>query len=111
MDKAKYLNIFNAFNNVPLEDFLKGIFKGLSANQRRQLVLQDVSYHRYSDNVVTLEAWINMVPAESNRWIWAQVEMDAATGSIQEYYYTRDHYGKQALPSLQACIRYYKDTK
>ena len=111
MDNAKYLNIFNAFEKAPLEDFLKGIFKGISAEQRKALVLEEVSYHRFNADVVTLEAWICVAPVESNQWIWVIVEMDAAAGTIQESFFTRDHYGKEALPSLQACIDYYKEEK
>lgn len=111
MDNAKYLNIFNAFEKAPLEDFLKGIFKGLSAEQRKALVLEDVSYHRLNADVVTLEAWMCVAPVESNQWIWVRVEMDAAAGTIQELFFTKDNYRKQALPSLQACIDYYKEEK
>ena len=64
MENAQYLNIFNAFEKVPLEDSLKGIFKGISAEQRKSLVLEDVSYHRLNAEVVTLEAWMCVVPRE-----------------------------------------------
>jgi len=112
MENAKYLNIFSAFEKAPLEDFLKGIFKGIPAEQRKSLVLEDVSYHRLNAEVVTLEAWMCIAPVESNQWIWVRVEMDAAAGAVQEYFFTKDNYRKQALPSLQACIDYYKeDTK
>lgn len=111
MDNAKYLNIFSAFEKAPLEDFLKGIFKGISTEQRKSLVLEDVSYHRLNADVVTLEAWMCVEPVESNQWIWVRAEMDSAAGTVQELFFTRDNYRKQALPSLQACIDYYKEEK
>ena len=111
MENAKYLNIFSAFEKAPLEDFLKGIFKGVSVEQRKSLVLENVSYHRLNADVVTLEAWMCVAPVESNQWIWARVEMDAAAGTVQEFFFTKDNYRKQTLPSLQACIDYYKEEK
>ena len=108
MDKTKYLNIFGAFEKAPLEDFLKGIFKGITAEQRKSLLIEDVSYHRLNANVVTLEAWMCLVPMESNQWIWVRVEKDDATGSLQEHFFTKESYRKQALSTLQECIDYYK---
>lgn len=109
MDNVKYINIFSAFEKAPLEDFLKVIFKGITAGQRKSLIIEDVSYHRLNADVVTLEAWINIAPVESNQWIWVIVEMDASTDTIQEEYFTRNNYREEALPSLQACIDYYKN--
>ena len=111
MDNEKYLKIFNAFENAPLEDFLKGVFRDVSVEQRKSLVLEDVSYHRLSADVVTLEAWMCVEPIESNQWIWVRVEMDRASGEILEYFFTRDSYRKQSLTSLQACVDYYKEEK
>lgn len=48
-----------------------------------------------------------VAPVESNQRIWVRVEMDAAASTVQELFFTRDNYRKQALPSLQACIEYY----
>lgn len=70
-------------------------------------MLEDVSYHRPNADVVTLEAWIYVAPVESNQRIWVRVEMDAAAGTVQKLFFTRDNYRKQALLSLQACIEYY----
>lgn len=109
MDNTKYLSIFGAFEKAPLEDFLKGIFKGLTEEQSKSLLIEDVSYHRLNANVVTLEAWMCMAPMETNQWIWVRVEKDDASGSVQEQFFTKDSYRKQALSSLQECLEYYKD--
>ena len=108
MDNTKYLGIFDAFEKAPLEDFLKGIFKGTTAEQRKSLVIEDVSYHRLNADVVTLEAWMCLAPMESNQWIWVRVEKNDATGSVQEQFFTKDSYGQRPLGSLQECIDYYK---
>ena len=109
MDNTKYLSIFGAFEKAPLEDFLKGIFKGLSEEQSKSLLTGDVSYHRLNANVVTLEAWMCMAPMETNQWIWVRVEKDDVSGSVQEQFFTKDSYRKQALSSLQECLDYYKE--
>ena len=108
MDNTKYLRIFGAFEKAPLDDFLKGIFKGITAEQRKSLVIEDLSYHRLNADVVTLEAWMSLAPMESNQWIWVRVEKDDATGSVQEQYFTKDSYRKQAFSSLQECLEYYE---
>lgn len=108
MDNTKYLSIFSAFEKAPLEDFLKIVFKGISAEQRKSLLIEDVSYHRLNADVVTLEAWMCLAPVESNQWIWVQVSMNGSSGDIQESYQTKDSYGKQSLNSLKGCIDYYK---
>lgn len=108
MDNTKYLSIFGAFEKAPLEEFLKGIFNGINAEQRKSLVIEDVSYHRLNADVVTLEAWMCLAPMESNQWIWVRVEKDDAAGSVQEQFFTKDSYRQQALTSLQDCLEYYK---
>jgi len=109
MDNTKYLSIFSAFEKAPLEDFLKGIFKGITTEQRKSLVIEDESFHRLNADVVTLEAWMCLTPMESNQWIWVRVEKDDASGSVQEQFFTKDSYRKQALSSLQECLEYYKE--
>lgn len=109
MDNTKYLSIFGAFKKAPLEDFLKGIFKGITPEQRKSLLIEDVSYHRLNPNFVTLEAWMCMAPMETNQWIWVRVEKDDASGSVQEQFFTKDSYRKQSLASLQECLAYYKE--
>ena len=111
MDNTKYLSIFCAFEKAPLEEFLKGIFKGITEEQRQSLIIEDVSYHRLNADVVTLEAWMCLAPVESNRWIWVRVEMDAASNTVRELFFTRENYREQALPSLQACMDYYMEKK
>ena len=108
MDNTKYLRIFGAFAKAPLDDFLKGIFKGITAEQRKSLVIEDLSYHRLNADVVTLEAWMSLAPMESNQWICVIVEKDDATGSLLEQFYTKDTFRHRSLESLQECIEYYK---
>lgn len=106
--EEKYLNLFKAFERAPMEEFLKTIMDAVSAEDRKRLVLEDVSFHRYNADVVSLEAWMCLTPIESNQWIWVRVEKDSSSGSLQEEYNTKDSYGKESLHSLQACIDYYK---
>lgn len=109
MDKTKYHSIFDAFEKAPLGDFLKVIFKGITPEQRKSLIIEDVSYHRFNPDIVTLEAWICMDPIESDQWIWVRVEKDNASGSVQGLFYTKDSYRKQTLSSLQECLEYYEE--
>lgn len=104
----KYRQLFEQFALAPMEGFLKILFKGISAEVRKQLVLEDVAYHRHSADVVALDAWMCVMPVESNQWIWARVEMNGATGAVEEQFFTRDNYRQQALGSLEECIDYYK---
>lgn len=67
MDKTKYYSIFDAFEKAPLEDFLKVIFKGITPEQRKSLIIEDLSYHRFNPDIVTLEAWMCMDPIESDQ--------------------------------------------
>ena len=108
MKEEKYAELFDAFAKAPIEEFLKLLFKGISPEVRRQLVLEDVSYHRLSAELVTLEAWMCMVPVESNRWIWVRVEC-GRDGAVQEQFFTKDSYRQQALGSLEECIEYYNN--
>ena len=88
---------------------MKILFKGVSADIRKQLVLEDVAYHRHSADVVALDAWMSLVPIEANKWIVARVEMDCSTGKIEELFLAKDSYRKQQLGSLEECIAYYKN--
>ena len=108
MQEERYKKIFMELEQAPIEEFLKIIMRNVPAEDRKRLVLEDVSFHRYNADIVSLEAWMCLAPVESNQWIWVRVEMDAATGSIQEEFYTTESYRKETLPSLQACIDYYK---
>ena len=111
MEEKEYLSLFEAFEKAPMEEFLKTIMDAVSAEDRKRLVLEDVSFHRFNANVVTLEAWLSLEPVESDRWIGVRVEKDAAAGSIHEEFYTKDSYRKESLHSLQACIDYYRKTE
>ena len=108
MKKEKYVELFTAFALAPMEEFLKLLFKGLSADVRKQLLLEDVAYHRMNADIVALDAWMCVAPVESNQWIWARVEMNSATGAVEEQFFTKDNYCQQALESLEECIAYYK---
>ena len=111
MNKEKYAELFAAFGRAPMEDFLRTLFKGVSIEARKQLVLEDVAYHRHSADVVALDAWMSLVPIESNQWIMARVEMDCSTGKIEELFLAKDSYRKQQLSSLEECVHYYKNMK
>ena len=111
MNREKYAELFAAFAQAPMEEFLKTLFKGIPADIRKRLVLEDVAYHRHSADVVALDAWMCMVPIEANQWIWARVEMNGASGTVEEQFFTKDNYGQQALGSLVECIEYYKNAK
>ena len=108
MEEEKYLNLFKAFEKAPMEEFLKTIMDAVSPEEQKGLILEDVSFHRYNANVVSLEAWLCLSPVESNQWIWLRVEMETSSRTIHEEFYTKDSYRKESLPSLQACIDYYK---
>ena len=94
-----------------MEEFLKTIFKGVPADIRKQLVLEDVAYHRHSADVVALDAWMSLAPIESNEWIMVRVEMDCSTGNIEEMFLAKDSSRKQPLHSIEECVEYYKSNK
>ena len=103
MNRARFSDLFAAFRKAPIKYFLELIFEGVPEELKNRLIMEDVSYHRYSDEIVTLEAWMVFDSPDSNQWIWIQVEMNTASGNVREYYYTRDSYGKESLSSLKAC--------
>ena len=110
MNKEKYAELFAAFGQAPMEEFLKTLFKGISADIRKQLVLEDVAYHRHSADIVALDAWMSLVPIEANKWIMARVEMDCSTGKIEELFLAKDSSCRnQQLSSLEECVDYYKN--
>jgi len=109
MNIKAYRNLFDSFEQAPLADFLKVILAGISDEDKKELVIVDLSYHQLNaDNVLTLEAFFSLSSKESDQWIWIQVEKELKTGSIQEEFFTRDSYLRNSLPSLQACIDFYK---
>ena len=111
MEEEKYLNLFKAFEKAPMEEFLKTIMDEVSPEEQKGLILEDVSFHRYNADVVSLEVWMCLAPVESNQWIWVRVEMDTASGDIKEYYCTKDSYSRQSLSSLKACMECYRKTE
>ena len=111
MNKEKYEALFAAFGEAPMEEFLKLLFKDVTPEVRRQIVLEDVAYHRHSADVVALDACMCVTPIESNQWIWARVEMDCSTGKIEEYFLAKDSYRQQTLESIEECVEYYQKAK
>ena len=110
MSKADYSELFEAFGKAPIEDYIELLFDGIPDELKNRLVMEDLSYHRYSTEIVTLEAWMVVDSSDSNQWIWIQVEMNTASGHIKEHYYAKDSYSKQSLSSLRACLDYYRKT-
>ena len=100
MNKAKYNELFAAFEEAPMKEFLELLFEGVPVELKDRLIIHDVSYHRLSPETVTLEAWMVLDSPDSDQWIWARVEWDPASGDVKEYYCTKDSYGKQSLSRL-----------
>ena len=108
MKKEKYETIFEAFDKAPMEEFLETIFEDTTKELRNRLILEDVSYHRHSADIVTLEVWMVISPLESDQWILARVEMDRSTGKMEEMFLARDSYRKMPLNSIEDCVKYYE---
>ena len=109
MKKEKYETLFKAFEKAPMEEFLETIFEDTTKELRDRLILEDVSYHRHSADIVTLEVWMVLSPLESNQWILARVEMDRSTGMMEEMFLARDSYRKMPLNSIEDCVIYYQE--
>ena len=109
MNKAKYVKLFAAFGKAPMEEFLELLFEGVSKELKNRLIIEDVSYHRHSAEIVTLEAWMVIDSPESDRWIWVRVEADSSHNTIEEQFLTKDSYRKQELHSLDECFDYYDE--
>lgn len=107
MKKETYPDLFHAFGKAPMEGFMGVLFSPLNEEQRQSLMIEDVSYHRYNADLVSLEAWMCVAPFENNQWIWVRVEMNSKTGNVDELYFTKDSYRQQSLPTLKDCIDYY----
>lgn len=101
MNKAKYNELFEAFGKAPMKEFQELLFEGVPVELKKRLIIQDVSYHRLSPEIVTLEAWMVIDSPESDHWIWVRVEKNTASGNIEEHYFTKDSYGKQSLSSFK----------
>ena len=108
MKKEKYETIFKDFDKAPMDYFLETIFEDTPKELRDQLILEDVSYHRHSADIVALEVWMVISSLESNQWILARVEMDQSTGKMEEIFLARDSYRKMPLNSIEDCVKYYQ---
>ena len=104
ISNTQYEELFRAFEKAPMEEFMEVLLSPLPSEKREPLMFGDVSFHRYSAEKVSLEAWISLAPFEEGRWIWAVVELDQATGFIEEMYYTRGNYKAKPFRSLEEAI-------
>ena len=107
MNKARYAELFAAFGKAPMREFLELLFEGVPVELKDRLIIQDVSYHRLSPEIVTLEAWMVIDNPESDQWIWVRVESDSSTEMIEDQFLARDSYRSQELHSFEECFKYY----
>lgn len=105
--KEKYEGLFKAIPKAPLADFLEKTLEGLNPEVRSKLIIEQVSYNRYSPEVDTLEAFLCLSPVEKNQWIWARVERDLRQESFEEHFFVSSAEGKFAMDSMAECIGYY----
>ena len=105
---AKYDGLFKAMPKAPLAEFLEKILEGLTPQQREKLIIEQVSYNRYSPTVETLEAFMCLAPMEENQWIWARVQKNSKDSSVSEKFFTSTARGKYELPTLLECMEYYR---
>ena len=108
MNKAKYKELIAAFEKAPMKEFLKLLFKGVPPELKKRLIIEDVSYHRHSAVIVTLEAWMVIDSPDSEQWIWVRVECDSSQNTIEEQFLAKDSYRRQELHSIEECIGYYE---
>ena len=108
MNKAKYEELFAAFGKAPMKEYLELLFDGVPPELKKRPIIEDVSYHRQSATIVTLDAWMVIDSPDSERWIWVRVEFDASLNTIEEQFLARDSYRQQELHSLEDCFDYYE---
>ena len=114
MDKDKYAELFAAFGKAPMKEFLELLFEGVPPELKNRLIIVDVSYHRHSAEIVTLEAWMDIDNPESDRWIWVRVEHDSTKKTIEEEFevefYTKESYAGRdfVLNSIEDCFNRYE---
>ena len=108
--KEKYEGLFKAMPKAPLAEFLERLLDGLCPDGRAQLIIEQLSYNRYSPEIDALEAFMCVAPVEKNQWIWARVERDLRQGIFEERFFVSSAEGKHALPSMAECIAYYADS-
>ena len=108
MEYNRLLRLFQEFSEAPMIDFLEMLLSTLDEEQRNKLMIEDISYHRCSAQIVTLEAWICIEPVENNQWIWARIELNGETNTIEESYLTKEGFRENALTSIKDCIEQYE---
>lgn len=72
---------------APLAEFLERLLDGLGPDGRVQLIIEQLSYNRYSPEIDALEAFMCVAPVEKNQWIWARVERDLRQGIFEECFF------------------------
>lgn len=108
MNKAKYEELFSAFGKAPMKEFLELLFDGVPPELKKRLIIEDVSYHRHSAAIVTLDVWMVIDSPDSEQWIWVRVECDSSQNTIEEQFLAKDSYRQQELHSLEGCFDYYE---
>ena len=91
-----------------MEEYMELLFRGVPANLKNRLIMEEVSYHRFSAEIVTLEAWMIIDSPDSGQWIWVRVEADSSRNTIEEQFLARDSFRGQELHSIEECLEYYK---
>lgn len=110
--KHKYESLFKAFPSAQLAKFLDSILEELTPEQKGTLIIEQVSYNRYSPDLESLEAFLCIAPAEKNHWIWVRVENNSCTKTISESFFIKTSYANYSMGSLKECLEYYnKDAK
>lgn len=105
--KEKYEGLFMAMSKAPMASFLEKVMDGLRQEQRSRLIIEQLSYNRYSPEIDTLEAFMCVAPIEKNQWVWAYVERNSKEATVEEHFFVSSANGKQLLGSLRACLEYY----
>ena len=111
MDENRFHPLFEALEKAPMDKFLDTVFEDTPQELRNRLIVEDVSYHRHGDDIVTLEVWMVIAPSDSGQWILARVEMDRSSGKMEEMFLARDSYRKTTLNSIADCMDYYQENQ
>ena len=107
MNKTKYEELYAAFGKAPMKEFLELLFEGLPQEMKRRLIIEDVSYHRHSAEIVSLDSWMVIDNPESDRWIWVRIECNSSLNTIEELFLAKKSYREKELHSLEECFGYY----
>lgn len=103
--------LFRAFEQAPLEDFIEHLFSGLTKEQMNRFVIDDVSYHRDNPRYVSLSAWLTMKPVlfgPRNNWISIDYLYDSQEKTVDIRYCVRDFV---QMESLSKCFDYYSNQR